>query len=463
MLVKAARQDSADAPTPNAGARHEAEHDQPVADGGRMASRRRAILAAAAGAALLSIGGLIGAAFVKSPSQAAADTRAPKPSVIIALVQSEVLRNTVVLRGTFSQEATVAAQPTTVASTSASPAGSGVSDLVVTGVFVHAGETVGAAKPLMEYSGRPVFALPGAIPVYRDLLPGESGKDIAQLQKALRKLGYSTYPDTTGTFSTGTEDAVRQLYQAMGYPVPVTMSQPAASTAPDQQTGASQPPVEKTPTTTPTPVPLPMVPASELIFVPTLPARVASVPVSVGDQVKGPVVTLAQGGPTLTGMLDPSDSGLVKTGMSVQIMDDTTGLTAAGTVASVGAVTTGPSSQTSGASGAGAMDSGDPGAGAITGAYAPLAITPTNPWPAQFDGENVRITITAAATSGPVLAVPEAAISAGADSMTSVTVVTPDGSQVVIPVTAGVSANGMVQVTAHGGALRPGDKVVVGQ
>jgi hypothetical protein len=35
-----------------------------------------------------------------------------------------------------------------------------------------AGEIIKAAEPLVEYSGRPVFALPGAVPAYRDLVPG---------------------------------------------------------------------------------------------------------------------------------------------------------------------------------------------------------------------------------------------------------------------------------------------------
>jgi multidrug efflux pump subunit AcrA (membrane-fusion protein) len=92
-----------------------------------------------------------------------------------------------------------------------------------------------------------------------------------------------------------------------------------------------------------------------------------------------------------------------------------------------------------------------------------LQIKPDKPWPAAFDGQDVRITVTAAATEGAVLAVPEAAISSGANAQTSVSVVGPGGKQRIVPVTTGVSADGMVQVTPIDGGLSTGERVVVGQ
>lgn len=50
-------------------------------------------------AALLAIGGLIGASFVKSPQQLAADTAAPRPTATTATVVSQVLTSSVQLRG----------------------------------------------------------------------------------------------------------------------------------------------------------------------------------------------------------------------------------------------------------------------------------------------------------------------------------------------------------------------------
>jgi hypothetical protein len=97
-------------------------------------------------------------------------------------------------------------------------------------------------------------------------------------------------------------------------------------------------------------------------------------------------------------------------------------------------------------------------------AYVPVRIKGSGRWDKKFAGQDVRITITAAATSGAVTAVPEAAVSAGADARTTVTVIAASGTQLVVPVTVGVSADGLVQVTpVRGHTLRAGDRVVVGR
>ncbi|MEE4543461.1 peptidoglycan-binding domain-containing protein [Streptomyces sp. V4-01] len=417
--------------------------------GSRLVRRRRAVVTTAAVAVALSVGGVVAAQWVQSPSQAVADTRPPKASVITAQAVRQVLRSTVVLRGTFSDGRTVSAAPTSVAATDAS---SQPSQLVVTGVYVHPGQKVRAAQVLVEYSGRPIIALAGVLPAYRDLTFGAQGKDVTQLQSALRESGYATGGDAKGSFGAGTESAVKRLYGGLGYPVPVSTAGPAGPTAGN----------DKAPPAAPTaPVAHAMVPASEVLFMPSLPARVVSVPVQVGDPVKGPVVTLARGGMTLVGQLDPTQSGLVAAGMRAQVLSEVTGAEADGTVESVGALVV-PGSGKEGDGG------GDGAAGAPAamggGAYLPLVIRPSKPWDGRFAAQDVRITLTAAATDTPVLAVPQAAISARADARTTVTVMDPSGTQHVVPVKAGVSADGLVQVTPLGGArLAPGDKVVVGQ
>ena len=50
-------------------------------------------------AALLAVGGLIGASFVKSPQQLAADTAAPPATVTTAAVVSQILTSSVEMRG----------------------------------------------------------------------------------------------------------------------------------------------------------------------------------------------------------------------------------------------------------------------------------------------------------------------------------------------------------------------------
>ncbi|WP_225848303.1 hypothetical protein [Streptomyces sp. HPF1205] len=275
-------------------------------------------------------------------------------------------------------------------------------------------------------------------------------------------------PDPTGTFGVGTERAVTHLYSAMGYAVPQTSEETQAavraaqhkvdqlraqlSSSSDRNPAASlrsQLSQAEEDLTAAQARAGAMLPSSEVLFVRTLPARVVSVPVTVGDPVRGPVVTLAVGGMELSGTMDPADKGLVKSGMVATVFSETTGDQATGVVAGVGPLTTAKP---------GATDTGTAG-----GAYIPLKIRPDHPWSAAFEGQDVRITITAAASAGPVFAVPEAAISSAADAQTTISLLEPGGKQQVMPVTTGVSADGMVQVTPVNGTLTAGTRVVVGQ
>ncbi|MFF0017414.1 peptidoglycan-binding protein [Streptomyces sp. NPDC005374] len=418
--------------------------------------RRRFVLAVAVGAGLVSAGGLVGAHFVRSPAQAAADTSPPPPSVITASVVRQVLASTIVLRGTFGDGRTVTAQPTSVAAEQGQPSGAGASALVVTGVFVRAGDEVRAARPLIEYSGRPVFALPGQVPMYRDLVPGLSGKDVYQFQRSLVALGFASSGLVTGTFDAATGRAVQRLYRAMGYAVPVTAAVSGDTGAATASAPADAPVTERSSSGAQSAVVQePMLPMSEVVLVPALPARVVSVPVAVGDTVKGPVITLARGGMQLQGRLDPSDADLVKHGMAVSVLSETTGMQVAAVVDSVGTLT---------APGQKGQDTDAADGSATGGAYLPLSVHPkSGSWPTRFAGQNVRLTITAASTDTAVLAVPEAALSSGADTRTRLTVVAASGAQRIVIVRAGVSAGGLVAVVPLNGSLQPGDKVVVGQ
>ncbi|WP_229853254.1 peptidoglycan-binding protein [Streptomyces violascens] len=373
--------------------------------------------------------------------------------MITAPVVRQVMKSTVVLRGTFSDGQTVSATPTQVAATKP---GTQSAALVVTGVFAQPGQRVKAAQPLLEYAERPVFALPGNVPMYRDLVVGEEGKDVAQLQQALETLGYSTGSDTTGHFGAGTASAVTRMYKHMGYAVPVSADTPgkAADTATPGGTGGPQ---QNKGLAAHATAPAVVVPASEVVYVPVFPARVATVPVRVGDVVKGPVITLARGDMTLTGHLDPSERGLISTGMTADIFSEATGVHTTGTVGSVGSLVTPGDKNAKDPSGTGDA------ASAGGAAYLPLTVKGNKPWDARFAGQDVRITLTAATTTEPVLAVPQAAIVARADAKTTVSVLEPSGKQRAVPVTTGVSADGLVQISPdHGSSLAPGDRVVVG-
>jgi HlyD family secretion protein len=382
----------------------------------------------------VAVAGLVASAWVKSPAQVAAETAPPKPSLITAPVFYGVLRDTVVFRGTFSAAATVSFTPVSAVA----PGGSGQpsQSLVVSAVLTHVGAVVQPGQVLVDVSDRPVFVLPGAVPAFRDMVQGDSGGDIAELQAALAGLGYGTGTDAVGVFGTGTAAAVRQFYAAIGYGVPIaaaggaTQASPSASgtggTTAAGSGGSAASLVE--------------VPMSEVMFVPSFPAIVAALP-SLGATVTAPLVSLQVGGLRLAGQLDPAQSGEVRAGMAVQVLSDVNGQEAAGVVSSVGQVV-------------------NPGNGAAP--YLPVQIVAQAGWATSWDGQNVQLTVTSAATNGAVLAVPEAAITAGAGAVTSVTVVEKGGLTRRVRVQTGASANGLVEVSPVGGRLARGDQVVVG-
>jgi len=85
--------------------------------------------------------------------------------------------------------------------------------------------------------------------------------------------------------------------------------------------------------------------------------------------------------------------------------------------------------------------------------------------PPELLGANVRVIIPVESTSGEVLVVPAAALSAVANGDTRVEVEDPDnpGTTRFVTVTTGLAADGVVEVKPVDGALKKGDRVVVGQ
>jgi len=416
----------------------------------RLTRRRRVLLGVGIAAALLAVGGLIGASFVKSPQQIAADTAAPPPTVTTAAVVSQVLTSSVQMRGVVypSTEYDVYASAASASSpggSSSSAAGSSSAGTVyISKLKVAAGDTITNGEQLAEIDGEPMFALTGPVPAWRDLTPGESGPDVTELQNALASLGYYDGGDTTGYFGPATEDAVSEYYEHLGYTAPASGG----------------------------------VPAADVVFLPSLPASVVAVNGATGEQPGQPFLELAaRGSLALTGELPPAYAGQVKSGLPVTIYDEVTGIHATGTVASLGTATTtapagtvvniggSPSSASSGAS-AGSQTSGSSGSASSGSsgatAFIPLTVRPSQPLATSLNGENVLVTVDTGQTEGPVLTVPVAAIVTTASGTSSVTVVGAHGKQTQVAVTPGISQNGYVQVTpAASGKLAAGDRVVV--
>ncbi|MGV9286668.1 peptidoglycan-binding protein [Streptomyces sp. NPDC003719] len=469
--------------------------------GRQLARRRRVLVTALVGAVAVSALGIGASQVIKSPAQAAADTAAPPPSVMTAPVEKRVLRNSVIVRGMVAASQSVDVTP----SGSAEP---GVGGAVITAVGVRAGESVRPGKVLLEVSGRPVIALRGALPVYRDLKPGVEGKDVAQLQQALGETGHSVGGDRKGYFGAGTKAALIGLYRSAGYdPLPADPDGEATlegardavtearrhlediQTAPgrpasgqsavsDGGKGADEPeqtsPAHRSVETDRAREDLqqaqedlakaeagngPMLPASEVVYVQSFPARVSGVGAVVGHQASGSVMTISAGRLVVTGTLSRSQRGLVRPGQRVEILSELDGTTAQAEVRTV-AATVGPE-QNSGASDGGRQEDAAPGDGTAPG-YA-VTVTPDKPLADSMTGQDVRLTIRTAATKGEVLVVPVSAISAGADGATTVTVVEPDDTRRRVPVTAGASGDGYVEVRpVVGTTLAAGEKVVTG-
>jgi HlyD family secretion protein len=426
-----------------------------AARGSRLARRRQVLMGAGVAAALLAVGGLIGASFVKSPQQLAADTAAPPLTVTTAPVASQVLTSSVQMRGVVYPAAEYdvyvsAPSSGSLSASGSSSAGSGPAStgaVYISKLEVAAGGAVTNGAQLAELDGEPLFALAGPVPAWRDLTPGSSGPDVTELQNALASLGYYDGGDAAGYFGAATEDAVSAYYEHLGYTPPAS--------------GA--------------------VPAADVVFLPSLPATVVAVNGATGQQPGQPFLELAvRGSLALTGELPPAYASQVKPGLKVTIYSEVTGTRATGTVAGLGTATvnvpagtvvdigggagSAASSQAAGSAStgsAGATSSASSDSSGVT-TFIPLTVQPSEPLAAALNGQNVLITVQTGQTEGPVLTVPVAAIVTSAAGASYVTVVGAHGRQTPVTVTPGLSENGYVQVSAaRPGALAAGDRVVV--
>ncbi|KWT63807.1 hypothetical protein ADL21_00090 [Streptomyces albus subsp. albus] len=395
-----------------------------------MARRRRVLGGLLVGTIGLAAGGLGATMFIKSPAQAAAEKAAPPQDVLTAPVEHRVLSDTLVTRGSVTAAQTVTVSP-------GGPSDKSIARSVVTKVRTKKGASLSFGQVLLEVSGRPLIALRGDLPSYRDLQRGSQGDDVAQLQKALTELGYGIGADRRGTFGAGTEQAVTALYQSRGY-APLSASvraQPSGT-----ETG------EKTPPTPRTAASGPVVPSAEVVFLSSGPLRTDTVNAVVGKEAGDKLLTLSAGRLGVRGFVAAHEKGLVHAGQKVEIFSEVSGEQATGSVVSVADAP------------AEAKKDGAPD----QGGYA-VTVKPDRALPEAFSGQDVRLTIEAATSKGKVLAVPSAAISAGADGRTSVTVQGPDRAQHRVEVRTGMSGDGFVQVIPQASAhLAAGDRVVVG-
>ena len=175
----------------------------PVLTGSRQ---RTAAVTFAALIALAALG-WIAARQIRSPAQVAADTAAPTPSQITVPVVRRTLASDVIVRGTVRYGAPQAV----VLGTSQVKQGS---DLVTRPPRPRT--TLRAGDVAMTVDGRPVFVLPGAVPMHRDLHIGDFGPDVRQLERALAGLGFSP-GRVDGRYDRATAAGVSAFYLSSGW------------------------------------------------------------------------------------------------------------------------------------------------------------------------------------------------------------------------------------------------------
>jgi hypothetical protein len=381
-------------------------------------------------------------------------------------VEQRVLTNTVIQRGT------VRPGGVTTITAAASPDAQ-VQEITHIGTGV--GSSVDSGRVLVEISGRPLIALPGMLPAYRDLKPSDTGRDVVQLQQALTTLRLLSDPPS-GTFDWQTKQAVAALYQQAGYPVPSTggadsrteqlalrAAQDAVSSAQtalktyrarqprnsdeheltrlvDAVAKAGEDQQHLIATTGP------VLPRAEAAFVPRLPAQVIVLNASLGGPVRAPLATLSTGQLEVSGRVDVADKGLLRTGMRVDITAEALGDRITGALTSI---------ETAGNEERSADD-------AAEAPKVPVTIRPAKPLPLTWNGQDVRLTFTTASTPHPVLVVPVTAVSSDAAGHSYVEKLS-GASRARVTVTTGLVADGYCEVSANGEPLRAGDSVIVGQ
>jgi peptidoglycan hydrolase-like protein with peptidoglycan-binding domain len=293
------------------------------------------------------------------------------------------------------------------------------------------GDRVVAGEVLTEVAGRPVLLLPGRLPAYRDLVVGDNGPDVLQLETALAALGYDPgVVDDEYTAATGA--AVSAMYEDRGYRPPTIAGLTSEEGSGVPTTG--DPSAGSGAASRARVTPLPM---SEVAYAPSLPRRVDRLPGRVGESLPSAPVLLSGTTSIVTVGLTTADVGQLHAGMRAVVE-----LPRGGHVTSrIGAVRH-----------------------TATGGTTTIALPALQPSDrASLANANVRVQVPLQASPGKVLVVPVAALSTDAGGVVHVVRIDADGSAHPVTVALGLAADGFARVTPHDGRLRAGDRVEVGE
>ncbi|SDU38696.1 efflux RND transporter periplasmic adaptor subunit [Jiangella alkaliphila] len=433
-----------------------------------MSRARSRTLLIVGGTAVIALGaGIFAGTRITSPADAIARTAAPEASEVTVPVELRALNSEVVTRGDVTAAGAVDVTPET---------GGLETPPIVTGQVPEVGAEIAEGAALLEIVGRPLIALAGELPMYRSMRPGMSGPDVEQLEITLDRLGLDP-GEVDDEYTASTGDAVEELFERIGYEPPAPDPQAeaeldAANDAVEQAEDAVEDAEDALDAAAPGPDGAPAdedaledavedardqladaqtardeaaaaagtpLPASEVVFVPSLPRRVDEVHVRRGGQIDGAVMSVSGASLVVTANVDDADHELLAVEQAVSI-ELPTGEQVPGTITAIA------EAEGEGATG---WD---------------VTVTPGELTPEQAEalrGQNVRITVPIESTEGDVLAVPLAALTAGPGGESRVEVMR-DGVAELVEVEVGLTAQGFAEVTAVDGTLAEGDLVVVG-
>lgn len=194
-------------------------------------------------------------------------------------------------------------------------------------------------------------------------------------------------------------------------------------------------------------------PATEVVYLPSLPRRVDAVQVERGGVVQGKFMSVSGATVQISASASRADAELLTAGDEGTITVDDVDVPV--TVAEVTAVDAPAAEGEGGASGS----AGSSGADRRKVVFTVGALTPEQL--AALQGSNVRVRVPVSSTDGEVLAVPLAALTAGPGGESRIELVE-DGASRLVEVTTGLAASGYVEITGSTEDLAQGDLVVVG-
>lgn len=360
-------------------------------------SRRGVLLFVAVAVASAGLG-FAGNVLIKSPADVAAAKAPPKLTVLTAEVKLGPITDTLVMAGNVALGNSIGLTP--------KPPLAGL-EPVVTKTPVPLGANFSPGAMVIEISDRPVFVLPSAIPMLRDLSPGMSGEDVDRFQQALRATGVAI-ADKAGYFGGSTTAALKRMYRDAGY------------AAPDVGGGV-------------------LATQSEIQLIPMGDGgHVVALPFRPGSAVSGAAITVSTLPPQVSATVNPADAARLTPGTAVSVAIE--GKPYDGSISTVGA----------------------PAQDATNGGFsAPVSIALTTDVPTEAIGVTAQASVNLNRDAAPGLKVPLSAVYSTSGGGTAVVLV--EGRKhKELAVTVAARGDGFAQIIDGSHTIAEGDRVRVG-